>query len=927
MSMVQRLLRGVLAAQCARPWLTLFVALALVGLSVFYTMEHLQFRTSQRALLSQHDRLVRLSEEADQFSDFDTFVVAIENREKERSLRFLHALVPELAADHRLYRQVFSRVDPAQFKPWALLYMDNKDLRALRDALTEHEALLRSFMSSPGLVNLFDRINDEMAERMVGELFTGFLKPEGQKKTGPPDLRFLIGLLREMKADLGGKAPFSSPWGSLFAGGPFANESEQGYFWTDDKRYLLIFVTPMETTDGGFSKGQASLARLRETIARVKASFPDIHVGVTGKGALGVDEMGAAMRDMGLATMISLVGLAVLLILFWRGICRPLIEIITLVTALAVTFGLTTLFIGHLNLLSVVFTPMLLGLGIDYGVHWFARYQEEQRRRGASDSDALQMTMTKLGPAILLAGLTAALSFFPLVLTGFKGLAELGIICAIGLVLATAATLCLLPALLVLFDKKRRPAKTVSAPSVRPFLRLSRTGAVVMVVIALAATGFSLHAARGLRFDLNMLRLQSRRAESVIWEKKLIEGSRRASIYGVILARSLDEVDRKTKALKALPTVSDVVSAESPLPEDQGEKLAIVHTMRPVLAGVGQLPAPPESVDVLRLEETLGRIRFKMLDSSSSQWRTGRPLRAQMSEVRELIDGVVEEIHRIGRTEAAVGLKAFQDNLIADFKEKLSFLLEGVGAGTMEIGDLPKTLQERYIGKDGLYMIQVFPKQDVWDPDLDTRFVRDLRSVDPDAVGDPITLHVFTQAYRDASVKAALYALLFIAALLALTLRSPVSILLVLVPLAAGSIWTFGLMRLAGIELNLANSIFLPLILGAGVEYGIIIVQRWREGNGGSPGWVCPSSTGWGVVLAGLSTTVGFGSLTISEHHGVHSLGLLTTIGSLSVLGAAVLFLPALIRLVPDRLNRRKVRRSEDASVGTSAQEREEMRS
>ena len=124
-----------------------------------------------------------------------------------------------------------------------------------------------------------------------------------------------------------------------------------------------------------------------------------------------------------------------------------------------------------------------------------------------------------------------------------------------------------------------------------------------------------------------------------------------------------------------------------------------------------------------------------------------------------------------------------------------------------------------------------------------------------------------------------------------------------LVPLAAGSIWTFGLMRLAGIELNLANSIFLPLILGAGVEYGIIIVLRWREGNGGSPGTGCPIEYRLGCCPGRALHDSGLRSLTISEHHGVHSLGLLTTIGSLSVLGAAVLFLPALIRLVPDRLS------------------------
>ena len=925
MSRVQRLLLRVLAGQCAHPRLVLLVALALVGISIFYTVTHLQFRTSQRALLSQHDRLVQLSEEADQFSDFDTFVVAIENRERQRSLKFLRTLAPLLEADHRHYSQVFSRVDPGRFKPWALLYMDKKDLAALRGTLEEHETFLRNFTSSPGLVNLFDQINNEMADRMVGELFTGFLRPSGREETGPPDLRFLIGLLREMRADLGGKALFASPWRSLFAEGPFADESEQGYFWTDNKRYLLIFVTPLEQKEG-FSRGRASLIQLRKTIARVKVGFPDIEVGVTGKKALDEDEMGAALRDMGLATVISLVGLAALLIFFWRGILWPLIEIIALVAALAVTFGLATLFIGHLNLLSVVFAPMLLGLGMDYGVHWFARYREEQQRRGASDHEALQMTMTKVGPPILLAGLTAALSFFPLVLTGFKGLAELGIICAIGLVMATAATLCLLPALLVLFDGGERPGKAVSPSPVGPFLRLSRMGALFIVAMALAATAFSLLAARGLRFDLNMLRLQSKRAESVVWERKLVEDSERPSIYGVILAHSREEVVRTTKALQALPTVSEVKSAESMLPADQEEKLAIIRQMRPMLSGIGPMPPPPDAVDKARLDETLGRIRFKMLDSSSSRWKTGKPLQAQMHEVRLLIDAVVGELHRADEPELEGRLEAFQDNLIDDLKGKLSLLLKGIEARAMRIEDLPETLQERYVGRNNLYMTQVFPRQDVWDPDLDAAFVRDLQSVDPDAVGDPVTLHVFTQSFRDASIKAALYALLFIAALLALTLRNPVSIFLVLVPLVAGSIWTFGLMRLAGIDLNLANSIFLPLVLGAGVEYGIIIVQRWQEGDRGSPGGAFPSSTGWGVVVAGLSTTIGFGSLTISEHQGVHSLGLLTTIGSLSVLAAAVLFLPALIRLVPDRRGRTKGRENEGPMPLRRRQEKEEKK-
>ena len=116
----------------------------------------------------------------------------------------------------------------------------------------------------------------------------------------------------------------------------------------------------------------------------MKADFRDIDAGVTGQKALDEDEKNLAMRDIGLATIMSLVGLAALLIVFWRGIRRPLLAVAVLVIALCVTFGLTTLFIGHLNLLSVTFAPMLLGLGIDYGVHWFARYHEERRRFFAS---------------------------------------------------------------------------------------------------------------------------------------------------------------------------------------------------------------------------------------------------------------------------------------------------------------------------------------------------------------------------------------------------------------------------------------------------------------------------------------------------------------------------------------------------------------
>jgi hopanoid biosynthesis associated RND transporter like protein HpnN len=889
-------LRKALIFETTHPLLTLFLALALAALSIFYTVMDLKFLTSQKQLISPEHRLVQLSEAIDQFEDFDTFVVAVENQNTSRSLDFLRVLVPILEADHENYLQVFSRVDPKLIEPWALLYLEKKDLLALRDNLKEHHSLIENLARSPGLTNFFKQINIEMASKMVGELFTGFLDEKSQGDKEPMDLDFLIRTLREMKEWLDGKTSFTSPWASFFTKESWSGDSE-GYFWTENKRYLLLFVTPAKK-GSGFSKASYSLAALRKAIAQTQAAFPGIKVGVTGLEALDMDEMGVALHDMSFATLLSLAGLVVLLLLFWRGFRRPLAEIISLLVALCITFGLTTLFIGHLNILSVSFAPMLLGLGIDYGVHWISRYKEELEARGALKKEALQATMVKLGPGILLAGLSAALSFFPLVLTGFKGLMELGIICSIGLLMATVNTLCLLPAVILIFDRpKEREPLSLPPRQGRPLLRFTKGRVLLLLVLACTGLGFCLWGAGKVRFDLNMLRLQSKRAESVIWEKKLVGDSKRPSMYGVVLARSLEEVQKKTAALEVLPTVSEVQSVKSLLPLEQKEKIDLLRQMRPLLAEVGPLQASTDPIKLSELDEVFGRIRFKMLDSNHSQWGVNKPLEVQMSQVRDLIDQLRHHFHSMERSNLLYLLKTFEKALTQDFNDKLDLLQANVDATPMRVNDLPKTLLQRFVGKDSLYLIRVFPSENIWEPELLGKFVHDLRTVDPDAIGDPVTLYVFTKAFRDACIRAAIYAAVFIFALLLITFRNVISALMAMTPLIVGTVLTFGLMHAFRVDLNLANSIFLPLVVGAGVEYGIIIVQRWRQRREEKKDTVLPFSTGMGVILAGITTTVGFSSLTISDHQGLYSLGVLTTIGSLAILAAAILFLPALLQL------------------------------
>lgn len=883
-----------MAVEIRYPLLTFLVSLALAALSILYTAKNLEFQTSQKDLIYPSNRLMQLSERANQFEDWDSFVVAIESRDPRRSLKFLHALAARLETDQENFLQVFYRVDPQQFRPWALLYLDKKDLLTLGDNLREHRLFIEEMAKSPTLINFFGQINREMASKMVGELFTGFLEkgPVGESKE-PLDLNFLIRVLEELKSFLASDGQFTSPWDALLAKKSWGIDSDEGYFWTRNKRHLLLFINPAKKAES-FAMAWNSLTALRKTIAQVQTDYPDVKAGVTGQEALNADQMSTALQDMSLATVLSLGGLGALLVLILWGFRRPLLEIIMLVVALSLTFGLTTLWIGHLNILSVAFAPLLLGLGIDYGAHWLARYREEEQKPSVTKREVLRATMEKLGPGVLLAGLSAALSFFPLVLTGFKGLVELGIICSMGMVVMTLATLGILPALLMLFDRTGYSAQpSLVSPPIRPLFRLTRRRVLAILILSGVGLAFSLWGGAKVGFDLNLLRLQSPKAESVIWEKKLIRDSGYLSMYGEVIARSLEEVRQKTKALENLPTVSKVESVDSLLPHDQQEKIEILKRLEPLLAGIGPLPKASGGVNLEELETILGRIRFKMLGSSGSQWGINKPLEVQMRRVRGLIDQLREQIDS-GRSKAEGALVEFQRELIKDLDDKLDILRSNLKTRGIGPEDLPKPLLQRFVGDGQDFLLRVYPKEDIWEPHLLAPFVHDLQAVDPDAIGDPVTLYVFTKAFRNGCIHAALYAAVFIFVLLLLTFRGFTSAFMAMLPLWVGTAWTFGLMYLFGIHLNLANSPFLPLVVGAGVEYGIIILHRWRQGE--EEKVTLPFSTGMGVCLAGLTTTVGFGSLMVSSHQGIYSLGLLATIGSLSILAAAVFFLPALLQ-------------------------------
>ena len=247
-------------------------------------------------------------------------------------------------------------------------------------------------------------------------------------------------------------------------------------------------------------------------------------------------------------------------------------------------------------------------------------------------------------------------------------------------------------------------------------------------------------------------------------------------------------------------------------------------------------------------------------------------------------------------------LRVFEQKFISDLKDQWELLQGNLyrAFSPPRLEDLPQNVRQRFISDEGQYLIRIFPSRDIWNPGPLGEFVSDLRGINPDVIGDPVLLYVFTLAFRNACLWAAGVSLLGITLMVAFLLRSLRLTILALVPLIVGTSLTLCLMWLLEVPFNQANVLFLPLILGEAVEYGIIILVRWQQEKSARV-ITLPAGTAKGVLLAALTTAVGFGSLMISGHQGTFSLGLLSTIGSLSVLLAALSVLPALLRLVRER--------------------------
>jgi len=890
-----RLLRRLVRLSCRRPVVTTVISLLLAVAGATYTVRTLTFGTSGRDLLPRDaGYIVRYNQYAQEFGELEDIVIVIEARTFEAAKAYAARLVHELRNSPIKFPRVTYRVDPQRFEGRHLLYLPTEQLKEVRDRIFDYQEFMESFAGDPSLARLVEGANAAMASAFVSNLFD-----LGLEKGGGENTKFLQVVLEQIGDRLDRPMPYRSPWGTLFSLGE--RPPEAGYFLSEDKSLLFALVETPKSDKGSFMGNRRAIEVIRGVIADLKPDFPNVQAGVTGGPTLSNDEMVAAFEDSSVATVLAFaLTLLVMLLAFWR-VGKPLLMLGVLAVTLCWSMGIITLTVGHLTIFSVMFISIVIGIGIDYGIYFLFRYEEEIFL-GRNLKEALQLTAARTGPGMLIGALTAGVTFYVLMLTDFRGIQELGFIAGTAILMAWLGMMTLFPALLAIVDSHHAARPRNQAPRAHALERmhvpvLDRITGYPKTVLIVAGLGTlaSLVAIPWITFDYNLLNLQAKGTESVVWEKRILAATGRSGFNGLASAKTLEELRRKQEAFEKLPSVSDVDSVLRVIPDNQAEKIAIVKTFEPIVSPVRVGRSSP--VDIDRLLRALGELE-RRLDIFATEG--GDKLPADLKDLRAKTKALIKKLRTADREVAEPALTHLQSQLYRDFTSKFFDLQRNLNPRPVGLADVPEELQRKFIGSRGDFLIQIHPRVDIWEREGARTFVQELRSVDPNVTGAPIITYEAIGYMERAYYQGTLYAFVAVGVLSFLMIRRVRETLLALLPLVLALLWTIGLMRVFGIQFNMANVWGLPLIIGAASEFGLNVMLRYLEGRDhGGP--LVARSTVMGVALSGVSTMVGFGSLLIARHQGIYSLGLLLTLGSGCGLLAALVVLPVILRLITKR--------------------------
>jgi hypothetical protein len=859
------LIRAIVALVDASRRFALPVVLATVVVSLLlgvYAAQRLSIDTDTNDLISPDLPWRQREAEFDRAfpQNVDVLAVVIDATTADGAEDAAAALAERLSQHPELFKTV-RRPDGGEFfQKNGLLFLRTEELQQVADDLISAQPLLGALAADPSLRGLFSALSLVMQGVEHGHVKLEKLEPA------------FAGVADAIESALSGH-PRTLSWQTLLT----SREPQP----QELRRFVL--VQPM-LDYSALQPGQRASSAIRET-ARELGLTPDrgVRVRLTGSVALADEEFATVAEGAGFATALSLALVCLLLFLALHSFRIILAILGTLLAGLVWTAGFAAAAVGSLNLISVAFAVLFVGIAVDFGIQFATRYRDERYRSGRLD-EAICSTAAIMARPLLLAAATTAVAFYSFVPTSYAGVSELGLIAGTSMIIAILLTMTLLPALLALLRPpgERAPIGYAWAAGLDRFmLRYRRAVLVTAGIVAL----IGIFAVSRLQFDFNPLNLKDPKTESVSTLLDLMADPS-TSPYTVDVLRENIEAARATAAeIDKLPEVAQSVTIESFIPEDQDDKLAILGDLALLL---GPTLSPPTVAPPPTDKEVLEAAR-----ETAAALHKGAAPGEEGAAARRLADELDEVVAR-----GPAILPVLNDTIVSGLQRRLATIRLSLQAEHVTLETLPDDLRRSWVAADGRARVEVFPKGDARDNAVLERFVAAVRTVAPDAGGTPVSILESGRTVVDAFIRAGTIAVIAISVLLFLVLRKIRDVLYVLAPLFLAALLTATTSVIIGLPLNFANIIALPLLLGIGVAFDIYFVSSWRAGRANP----LQSSTARAVIFSALTTTTAFGSLALSSHPGTSEMGKLLTISLGWTVFCTLFFLPAL--LGPVRLKR-----------------------
>jgi hopanoid biosynthesis associated RND transporter like protein HpnN len=856
---IQRVLAGLVAFSQRRALLVVLLAVLGVGLGGFVAADRLGVSTDTAKMFPEtlpwRAHQLAYDRNFPQFTDL--IVAVIDARIPEEADATADGLLKSLSADRDHFVEIRRPDASPYFAKEGLMLLDKPQLQTTLDTVIAAQPFLGALNADPTARGIFGALS------LIG---TGV--EQGQGDIGPY-LSALTGFHKTMAGALAG-TPENLSWAKLL-GGKLGDLSGQ-------YKFVMFRIRPQF---GALTPGGAATGAIRAAAAQLEfVKSGDAHVRITGPVALADDEFATVVLGIewsGLASLALITLWLYLAVRTWRLIVPILL---TLGTGLAFTLAFAALAVGTLNLVSVGFGILFVGIAVDFAIQFSVRFRE-MRTHIPGIAGALIETGHRVGIQILVAAAATAAGFLAFVPTEFRGVAELGLIAGVGMLIAFFCTLFFLPAFITLFRPSGEGAEIGFRWAMPADAALRRHRWPVLSVFGALAL-LALFLLPKLTFDPDPLHTKNPHTESVRTLYDLIDSPLTNPFTVDVLTPSVDDAVATAKRLSALPLVASTLDVESFVPTDQPAKLALISDAEQLLGPTLEAPAEiaPITADQIR---TAAAKALTKIEPALTKVAADHPLAQIAGDLRQIATAPDATLVALDR-----GLTRFLPMQLAQLRTLLD-------AQPVTLKDVPADITRDWVLPDGRARVQVLPKAEGRDSAGLRKFAAQILPIAPDAVGAAAIVVQTADTIIGAFKTAALTALGSIAVILLLALRRIIDVVLVMAPLLISALLTVLVAVLAPIPLNFANIIALPLLLGVGVSFNIYFAMNWRAGQNA----MLSSPTARAILFSALTTATAFGSLAASGHPGTASMGTLLLISLGCTLVASLVFEPALLAAMP----------------------------